>query len=79
MDGSRKITGDKVEAERGQLAPDKVNSDGHNYESRVEFSSKEMKQQQESSLEKLSSLYPDGEEENKHDSRVRSPCQADGK
>ncbi|KAH7841503.1 hypothetical protein Vadar_030761 [Vaccinium darrowii] len=77
MDGSRRITGDKVEAERGQLAPDKVNSDGHNYEARVEFSSKEMKQQQESSLEKLSSLYPDGEEENKHDGRVRSPCQAD--
>ncbi|XP_052199079.1 N6-adenosine-methyltransferase non-catalytic subunit MTB isoform X2 [Diospyros lotus] len=84
LDGSgrRRSAGDRSESRKRSLGSSRENVDIDDSESRKESRSKQMKEsQEESTLEKLSSWYQDGEQENKYDGIERSvsrgPGQAD--
>ncbi|GFZ14752.1 methyltransferase MT-A70 family protein [Actinidia rufa] len=75
LDGSgrRRSTVDKNESRKRSGGSSRVDSDEDDYEARKESRSKQLKkQQEEGTLEKLSSWYQDGEQENKHDGGERS-------
>ncbi|KAL6980339.1 mRNA (2'-O-methyladenosine-N(6)-)-methyltransferase [Sarracenia purpurea var. burkii] len=70
--GRRRNTVDRNESRKRAGVSSKVDSEEDDYEARKESRSKQMKkQQEEGTLEKLSSWYQDGEQENQHDGGER--------
>ncbi|KAA8539940.1 hypothetical protein F0562_026632 [Nyssa sinensis] len=66
--GRRRSTGDRNESRKRSSGSSRAGSDEDGYDVRKESRSKQMKKkQEESTLEKLSNWYQDGELENKHD------------
>ncbi|KAJ7974160.1 methyltransferase-like protein 1 [Quillaja saponaria] len=66
--GRKRNSGERSEIRKKSGGSSRANSDDNDYDSRKEFRSKMMKKkQEESTLEKLSSWYQDGELENRND------------
>ncbi|KAI4351691.1 hypothetical protein L6164_006026 [Bauhinia variegata] len=66
--GRKRSSGDRSETRRRSSGASRADSDDNDYESRKESRSKQMKKrQEESTLEKLSNWYQDGELDNKQD------------
>ncbi|CAL5404497.1 unnamed protein product [Camellia sinensis] len=77
--GRRRSTGDRNESRKRSGGSSRVDSDEDEYRARKESRSKQMKkQQEESTLEKLSNWYQDGAQENKHDGGERSASRGHG-
>uniref|UniRef100_A0A5B6ZEM6 Putative methyltransferase-like protein 1 n=1 Tax=Davidia involucrata TaxID=16924 RepID=A0A5B6ZEM6_DAVIN len=81
--GRRRSNGDRNESRKRSSGSSRAGSDEEDYDGRKESRSKQMnKKQDESTLEKLSNWYQDGELENKHDSEdkygIRGHGRADG-
>ncbi|XP_057952224.1 N6-adenosine-methyltransferase non-catalytic subunit MTB [Malania oleifera] len=71
--GRRRSSADRNESRKRSGGSSKAGSDDDDYETRKEMRSRQMKKkQEESTLEKLSSWYQDGELENKQDGREKS-------
>ncbi|CAH2049706.1 unnamed protein product, partial [Thlaspi arvense] len=79
-DVGRRSAGDRNESRKRSGGSSRTASDEDDYEARKDSRAKQMKKhQEESTLEKLSSWYEDGEQENRHDGGDRSGNRGHGR